>query len=194
MVALIPEPVDTQTENPAPAPSPAAAALAQNPTANAHLITVLLSGQPLIEIAEALQISLFDLLDWVECEPIQALLARVQAIADAERRMTDYPFRLSGGMRQRVMVAIALVLKPRLLIADEPTTALDVTIQAQILELIREESRHRGAATLLISEDLDEILELSDRILVMSEGKIVYETQRDSANVTVIGQHMAGHH
>jgi oligopeptide/dipeptide ABC transporter ATP-binding protein len=96
-------------------------------------------------------------------------------IADAERRAHAYPHQLSGGMRQRVMIAMALACEPKLLIADEPTTALDVTIQAQILALLRELRDRTGAAILLITHDLGVIAETVDRVLVMYAGEIVEE-------------------
>ena len=103
-----------------------------------------------------------------------ALLDQV-GIADAPHRATAYPHQLSGGMRQRVMIAMALACKPKLLIADEPTTALDVTIQAQILALLRELRDRTGAAILLITHDLGVIAETVDRVLVMYAGEIVEE-------------------
>jgi len=103
-----------------------------------------------------------------------ALLDQV-GIADAPRRAEAYPHQLSGGMRQRVMIAMALACKPKLLIADEPTTALDVTIQAQILRLLRELRERTGAAILLITHDLGVIAETVDRVLVMYAGEIVEE-------------------
>jgi oligopeptide/dipeptide ABC transporter ATP-binding protein len=94
-------------------------------------------------------------------------------IPDAARRMTQYPHHLSGGMRQRVMIAMALVLNPDLLIADEPTTALDVTIQAQILDLMLQlKARRPGAAILLITHNLAVVAETCDRVAVMYGGKI----------------------
>ena len=101
-----------------------------------------------------------ELLEWVR-------------IADAPRRADEYPHRLSGGMRQRVMIAIAIACRPKLLIADEPTTALDVTIQAQILELLRELQSELGMSVILISHDLGVIAEFAQRVLVMYAGRIV---------------------
>ena len=94
-------------------------------------------------------------------------------IPDARKRLSDYPHQFSGGMRQRVMIAMALICKPALLIADEPTTALDVTIQAQILDLMKElQAEREGAAILLITHDLAVVAETCDRVIVMYGGKI----------------------
>jgi len=98
------------------------------------------------------------------------------AIPDPARRVKDYPHQLSGGMRQRVMIAMALACNPELLIADEPTTALDVTIQAQILELLNELRTTRKLAVLLITHDLGVVAEVADRVCVMYTGKIVEES------------------
>jgi oligopeptide transport system ATP-binding protein len=100
------------------------------------------------------------------------MLDRVR-IPDAKRRLRQYPYELSGGMRQRVMLAMSLLCKPDLLIADEPTTALDVTIQAQMIELLRAARGETGMALALISHDVGVIAGLADRILVMYAGRIV---------------------
>ena len=101
-------------------------------------------------------------------------------IADAARRLDEYPFQLSGGMKQRVMIAIALAANPRLLIADEPTTALDVTIQAQILDLLRRLQAERGMGMLLITHDLGVVAQMAQRVGVMYAGQIVEEAPREA--------------
>ena len=106
------------------------------------------------------------------------LLEQVE-MPDPERRLADYPHRLSGGQRQRVMIAMALACEPDLLIADEPTTALDVTIQAQILELMHRLQKEHGTALLFITHDLSVVAQIADRVAVMQLGKIVEQGTRD---------------
>jgi peptide/nickel transport system ATP-binding protein len=107
------------------------------------------------------------------------LLRRVH-IPSPERRIDEYPHKLSGGMRQRVMIAIALACDPHLLIADEPTTALDVTLQAQILDLMRELKAESGAAIILITHDLGVVAEVCDEVAVMYAGEVVERAQVDA--------------
>jgi oligopeptide/dipeptide ABC transporter ATP-binding protein len=129
------------------------------------------------QIAEALR--LHRKLDKKAARPAAIEAMREVAIPSPERRVDDYPHQLSGGMRQRVMIAMALACDPELLIADEPTTALDVTIQAQILELIDNLRKTRKLAVLLITHDLGVVAEVADRVCVMYTGKIVEESGVD---------------
>ncbi len=123
-----------------------------------------------------------------------ALLDRV-GIAGPERRLEDFPHQLSGGMRQRVMIAIALACSPRLLLADEPTTALDVTIQAQLLDLLRDIQRDTGMAVVVITHNMGVIAEFADRVLVMYAGRVaehgpvdaVFTTPRHPYTVGLLG-------
>jgi oligopeptide/dipeptide ABC transporter ATP-binding protein len=100
-------------------------------------------------------------------------LLSMVGISDPERRLPQYPHQFSGGMRQRMMIAMALVCNPALILADEPTTALDVTIQAQILELMRDLSRRLGIAMLIITHNLGVVARYADRVNVMYAGKII---------------------
>jgi len=114
-----------------------------------------------------------------DADRVVELLAAV-GIPDPARRATEYPFQMSGGMKQRAMIAMALAGEPELLIADEPTTALDVTIQAQVLDLLRELQRQRGMAMLLITHDLGVVAKMADRIGVMYAGQLVEVAPRDA--------------
>jgi peptide/nickel transport system ATP-binding protein len=102
-------------------------------------------------------------------------MLKLVQIPDAERRVRDYPHQFSGGMRQRVMIAMALACQPKLLIADEPTTALDVTIQAQILELLDDMKAKLGMSIMLITHDMGVVAERAQRVVVMYAGKVVEE-------------------
>jgi len=106
-------------------------------------------------------------------------MLKLVGIPDADRRVDHYPHQFSGGMRQRVMIAMALSCNPEVLIADEPTTALDVTIQAQILEIIQELSKRLGTATILITHDLGVVAGMCDQICVMYAGKVVERGNAD---------------
>ncbi|MEI7432253.1 MAG: ABC transporter ATP-binding protein, partial [Betaproteobacteria bacterium] len=107
-------------------------------------------------------------------------LLNAVGISDAARRLDEFPFQLSGGMKQRVMIAVALAGSPRLLVADEPTTALDVTIQAQILDLLRRLQAERGMGMLLITHDLGVVAQMAHRVGVMYAGEIIEEAPREA--------------
>ncbi|HET8774114.1 MAG TPA: ABC transporter ATP-binding protein, partial [Thermoanaerobaculia bacterium] len=125
------------------------------------------------QVAEAIRIhqKLSKKAAWAEAGRMLELVS----IPDPHKRLHDYPHQLSGGMRQRVMIAIALSCNPELLIADEPTTALDVTIQAQIMELLAGLQKQLGLAVLLITHDLGVVAEFCERVIVMYTGRVVEE-------------------
>jgi ABC-type dipeptide/oligopeptide/nickel transport system ATPase component len=123
------------------------------------------------QIAEALTVH--GLADAAAARARAVELLEAVRIADPAKRVRDYPHQLSGGMRQRVMIAIALACRPPLIIADEPTTALDVTIQAQVLDLLRELKERFHLALLLITHDFGVIAEMADRVAVMYRGRLV---------------------
>ena len=131
------------------------------------------------QIGEAVLTAYPNINDSAVDEKILELLELV-GIKDAEQRMTEYPHQFSGGMRQRVMIAIALAGEPELLIADEPTTALDVTIQAQVLDLIKEVQQKRKMALMLVTHDLGVVKSMADKIAVMRHGKILEQSDNTS--------------
>jgi oligopeptide/dipeptide ABC transporter ATP-binding protein len=125
------------------------------------------------QISEAIQ--LHQGMSYKEATDKAIEMLRLVGIPLPERRVKEYPHQLSGGMRQRVMIAMALSCNPKLLIADEPTTALDVTIQAQILELMKKLKKELGMAIMLITHDLGVVAEMCERVVVMYGGKVVEE-------------------
>ncbi len=123
------------------------------------------------QIGEAIRLHQHTARAETRARTIEAL--RMVGIADPERRIDDYPHQLSGGMRQRVMIAMALACRPKLLIADEPTTALDVTIQAQILDLIRELKEKLGLAVILVTHDLGIVAEYADDVTILYAARVM---------------------
>ena len=115
----------------------------------------------------------------IEARKRAIVLMKKVGIPNAENRFDDYPFQYSGGMRQRIVIAIALSCQPRILICDEPTTALDVTIQAQILDLMKKIQQEEGMSILLITHDLGVVAEMCSRVIVMYAGEIVEEAPVD---------------
>jgi peptide/nickel transport system ATP-binding protein len=130
------------------------------------------------QIAESLVVH--GRMDWRHARAEAVRLMESVRIPGAAARARDYPHQLSGGQRQRVLIAMALACKPRLVIADEPTTALDVTIQAQILDLLRQLQAEHGLALLLITHDLGVVAEMADRVAVMYAGRIVEQGPVDA--------------
>ena len=130
---------------------------------------VMTIGRQVAESAEAHSPS------WTGRESKRRAIAALESVSipDAARRYGDYPHQFSGGQRQRILIALALINRPRLLIADEPTTALDVTVQAQVLELLRELQRQHGLAMLFISHDLAVVGQIASRVAVMRAGVVV---------------------
>ena len=126
-------------------------------------------GRQVAEAAEA------HFSSWTGKEAKKKAIAALEAVAipDATRRYDDYPHQFSGGQRQRILIAMALINKPRLLIADEPTTALDVTVQAQVLELLKQLQQQHGLAMLFISHDLAVVGQMAGRVAVMRAGEII---------------------
>ena len=135
------------------------------------------SLNPVLTIGRQLRetIQLHEGLDRNAAEKRAVEMLNLVGIAEPQRRVREYPHQLSGGMRQRVMIAMALACNPKLLIADEPTTALDVTIQAQILDLMRDLKHRVGAAIILITHDLGVVAEVAERVMVMYAGRKVEE-------------------
>jgi oligopeptide/dipeptide ABC transporter ATP-binding protein len=133
------------------------------------------SLNPVLTLAEQLiePLRLHQGLDERAARQRALVLLDMVRIADAARRIDDYPHRLSGGQRQRVMIAMAIACQPQLLIADEPTTALDVTIQSQILELLRELQQELGMSLILITHDLGVIAQFAQRVVVMYAGQVI---------------------
>ena len=129
------------------------------------------------QVAEVLHIH--TTLDAAACRARVLEMMRAVHLPDPERMIDAYPHQLSGGQRQRIMIAQALILDPALLIADEPTTALDVTTQAQILKLIREMQVRRGTGVLFITHDFGVVADIADRVVVMQHGKLVESGTRD---------------
>jgi peptide/nickel transport system ATP-binding protein len=124
-----------------------------------------------VQLTEAIRAH--DPVSWTEARKRAVEALRAVRLSEPDRRMSQYPHELSGGMRQRVMIAMAMALKPEVLIADEPTTALDVTVQREVLDLLRDLQRDLGTAIILITHDMGVVAEMADRVIVMREGRQV---------------------
>ena len=150
---------------------------------------VMTIGRQVAESAEAHYPS------WTGREAKRKAIAALEAVSipEAAHRYGDYPHQFSGGQRQRIMIAMALINRPRLLIADEPTTALDVTVQAQVLELLRELQQQHGLAMLFISHDLAVVGQVASRVAVMRAGRITGVLEGDSITEDEIVRHATGH-
>ncbi|MGH8458159.1 MAG: ABC transporter ATP-binding protein, partial [Nevskiales bacterium] len=135
----------------------------------------LMSLNPLLQIGDQLVETIRTHLPVSQEEAVQRALALMRAVGipAPEARFTAYPHQFSGGMRQRIVIALALCAEPRLVVADEPTTALDVSIQAQVLQLLRQLCREKGTSMLLVTHDMGVIAETADRVAVMYAGRIV---------------------
>jgi len=135
----------------------------------------LMSLNPLLQIGDQLVETIRTHLPVPHDEAVQRALALMRAVGipAPEARFTAYPHQFSGGMRQRIVIALALCAEPRLVVADEPTTALDVSIQAQVLQLLRRLCRENGTSMLLVTHDMGVIAETADRVAVMYAGRIV---------------------
>ncbi|WP_346891229.1 ABC transporter ATP-binding protein [uncultured Roseibium sp.] len=140
------------------------------------------SLNPVLTVAEQVEetIALHQKVPRAELKRRALEMLELVGIPDASRRMREYPHQLSGGMRQRIMIALALACRPKLLIADEPTTALDVTIQAQILDLLRNIQQQQDTAIILITHDLGVVAEASDRAVVMYAGRKIEEARTET--------------
>ncbi|NDA08458.1 MAG: ABC transporter ATP-binding protein [Alphaproteobacteria bacterium] len=133
----------------------------------------LTSLNPLRRVGDQLTETILHHLDVSTAEARQRALAGFQEVGIAEDRFDAYPHEFSGGMRQRIVIALALAAEPDLIIADEPTTALDVSVQAQVLDLLRDICRRRGASVILITHDMGVIAETTDRVAVLYAGRLV---------------------
>lgn len=140
------------------------------------------SLNPVLTIGYQLQEVLFNHMNISKAEAREKSIALLKSvgISRSEKLVDEYPHQLSGGMRQRVMIAMAVACQPKLLIADEPTTALDVTVQAQILELLKEIQESNDMSIIMITHDLGVVAEMCDEVIVMYGGKIVEHTDVDT--------------